>query len=221
MVPYAEGMSTPSLRADAERNRRQLVDTARVVFAERGLDAPFDEIARRAGVGNATLYRRFPTRCELVAAVFVDTMRQVVEAGDRALTEQDPWTAFTQHLTFLCELQAGNRALADLLTATVTGVAELEQLRRQAFDSLRLLIDNAHASGDLRPDFGHDDVALILMASAGLIERTAAAPTAWLRHLGYVLDGLRAPGHTPAAPSPGEQQILHAMSALAERYGCA
>jgi AcrR family transcriptional regulator len=187
-------MVTP-LRADAERNRCQLVNAALSVFAERGLDAPLDEIARRAGVGNATLYRRFPTRCDLVAAVFLSAMQEIVAAAAQALAEPDPWTAFTGHLTYLCEVQAANRALGDLLTSTVSGMPELERLRARALAALTELIDRAKAHGDLREDFSHEDVVLILMANAGLIERTAGpAPGAARRYLSYVLDGLRATG---------------------------
>lgn len=209
-------MPTENLRADAERNRRQLVETARTVFAERGLEAPLDEIARRAGVGNATLYRRFPSRQDLLAAVFVETLRAVVDASERALADADPWNGFAGHLVFLAELQAGNRALADLLTASIGGKGELATLRDVAFGNLNQLIDNAQAAGALRADFGHGDVVLILMAGAGLVQRTAdAAPTAWRRHLSYILDGLRAPGHTTATPAPTNRQILAAMNTLA------
>lgn len=218
--PYPGAMTNRMLRADAERNRRLLVDAARELFAERGLDAPLDEIARRAGVGNATLYRRFPERRHLIAEVFADTLREIVEATERALANPEPWAAFTEHLTLVCRLQAGNFALADLLTAGVPGAPELERLRGRAFDGLVRLIERAKASGDLREDFGHEDIALILMANAGLIERTAAtAPTAWQRHLSYVLDGLHASAATTAAPRPDQAQVIRAMNTLAERYG--
>jgi AcrR family transcriptional regulator len=208
-------MPTENLRADAERNRRQLVETARTVLAERGLEAPLDEIARRAGVGNATLYRRFPSRQDLIAAVFVETLHQVVEASERALADPDPWNGFAEHLVFLAELQAGSRALADLLTTSISGKGELATLRDVAFGNLNQLIDKAQEAGALRADFGHGDVVLILMAGAGLVQRTAdAAPIAWRRHLSYVLDGLRAPARTPAAPAPTDRQVLAAMSAL-------
>ena len=147
-------------------------------------------------------------------------------AARRALAEPDPWLALTGHLAFLCELQAGNRAVADLLTAEVSGMPELDRLRAQALGDLTELIDRAQARGDLREDFSHEDVVLILMANAGLIERTAGtAPGAARRHLGYVLDGLRAPGSgaaRPAAvPPPGEGQVAKAMRALGRRHGCA
>ncbi|WP_433214155.1 TetR/AcrR family transcriptional regulator [Dactylosporangium sp. CS-047395] len=207
------------LRSDAERNRRQLVETAKVVFAERGLGAPLDEIARRAKVGNATLYRRFPSRGLLVAAVFADALQDVVDATERALKVADPWEAFAEHLTFLCEAQAGNRAFADLLVAIASAVPELESLRGRAFQGLAELIDRARAAGVLRPDFQHTDVVPVLMANAGLAERTAEhAPAAWRRHLGYTLAGLRAPSQTITAPSD-HVGILRAMHTLAERNG--
>src|SRR4051812_27126806 len=81
------------LRRDAERNRKLLLDAAREVFAEHGLDASLDEIARRAGVGNATLYRRFPTRESLYAAVFADLGDIMRELGERALRIENAWNA--------------------------------------------------------------------------------------------------------------------------------
>ena len=195
-------MSPGSLRADAERNRRQLLEAARAVFAARGLDAPLDDIARRARVGNATLYRRFPRRRDLVGAVFVEPLREVVASARSALADPDPWLAFAGHLRYLCELQARDRALAELLTARMSDVDELDDLRDVAFDCLTALIDRARTAGAIRAEVDHADVVLILMANAGLVERTAAsAPDAWRRHLAYVLDGMR-PAGPPALPPP-------------------
>jgi AcrR family transcriptional regulator len=210
-----------SLRADAERNRRQVVAAAAEVFAERGLDAPLDEIARRAGVGNATLYRRFPNRCDLVAAVFAGTLRDVVAAAERALADPDPWSGFAGHLGFVCELQAANRALADLFVSRITGVPELERLRDRSFRLLIELIERAKSGGVLRQDFGHEDVALVLMANAGLVQRMGdAAPSASRRFVSNLLHGLRqAPGDVP--PAPARRDVRRAMDQLAARYGCA
>jgi AcrR family transcriptional regulator len=209
------------MRADAARNRRTLIDAARAVFGQRGLDAPLDEIARRAGVGNATLYRHFPTRCALVAAVFADTLADVVTAACRALDNPDPWEGFAEHVTFLCELQATDRGLADLLTTAITGAPELEALRTRAYDSFVRIADRAKAGGALRPDFQPEDLVLLLMANAGLIHRTAgAAPTVWRRLLRYTLDGLRAPAATTAPPSPGEAAVGTALAEQAKLFGC-
>lgn len=213
-------LSDGSLRADAARNRRQIIESASRVFAERGLDAPMDEIARLAEVGNATLYRRFPSRCDLVTAVYEETLRDVVEAADRALGATDPWEGFKDHLTYLCRLQADNRALADLLTMIFPTSPQLQRLQQQALDGLTALVDRAKSGDDLREDFRHEDVVLILMANAGLLERTVdAVPLGWQRHLHFVLQGLR---QTASADSPqpaGPTRTKRAMRQLAARHG--
>jgi AcrR family transcriptional regulator len=220
MAPLPAGATVP-LRSDAERNRRALVRAARAVFGERGLDAPLDEIARRAEVGNATLYRRFPTRCALLAAVFADTLEDVVAATERAIADPDPWSAFANHVTFLCELQATDRGLADLLTTTIRGVPALERLRKRAHDGFVRIADRAIDNGTLRADFRPEDIVLLLMANAGLVHRTAAdAPAAWRRLLSYTLDGLAMPSAEPAAPSPGHEAVQKAMTTLAKSFGC-
>src|SRR3982751_2438473 len=103
------------LRADAERTAPALLAAAREVFGEHGLDASLDEIARRAGVGNATLYRRFPTRRDLIAEVFAGQMAEYVELAEITLTEPDAWRAFVGYLTRLFEMQAVDRGLSELL----------------------------------------------------------------------------------------------------------
>ena len=96
----------------------------------------------------------------------------------------------------------------------MAGSAELEALRARAYAGLVTLVDRAQAAGALRADFRHEDVVLLLMANAGLLERTCeAAPGAWDRHLSLVLDGLRAEAATPAAPTPGPQRVQRAMKA--------
>ena len=213
-------MPGPVRRADAVRNRHRLLDAAREVFGVQGLNAPLDDIARRARLGNATLYRHFPTRCSLIAAVFAETLRDVAAAVEHALDEPDAWVGFTRHVRTLCGLQAGDRALADLLTATIEGAPDLELLRARAFSGAVALIEHAQRRGELRADFRHEDLVLLLMANAGLVERTAeTAPAAWRRHLDYLLDGLR-PTPTTASPTPGKAAVLAAMSAAAHRFGC-
>src|SRR5579884_949937 len=102
----SEHEATSGLRRDAERNRSQIVTAAHEVFAARGLDAPLEEIARRAGVGIATLYRRFPTRQSLIEAVFGTRLEQMVQAAEEALAMGDAWEAFSTYLFSLCALQA-------------------------------------------------------------------------------------------------------------------
>jgi AcrR family transcriptional regulator len=211
-------VTTPSgpapLRADAARNRAAVVEAARKVFAERGLDAPLDEIARRACVGNATLYRRFPTRADLVEAVFVERMTEYARAVDDALQNPDAGAGFRAYVLRLFQLQAEDRGLAELLvTSSGEPDDELERLRGHVYRGARQLIDRAQAAGDLRRDFAPQDLALLLMANAGLVRRTAAsAPGSWRRVAAFLLDGLSAHAATPAPPAPSEDEIQAAMA---------
>ena len=204
-----------TLRADAQRNLGRVLDAAAEVFAEQGPDACVDEIARRAGVGNATLYRRFPTREELVQAALLGPMTEYVAAAEEGLADADPWAGFRDYLLRLLQLQARDRGLADLLTTTInTPTGELEQLRGAAFDLTRQLIERAQDAGRLRADFRHQDLPLVLMANAGLVQRTqAGAPDSWRRVAAFLLDGLQAQAATPAPPPPSERAVLRVMGA--------
>jgi AcrR family transcriptional regulator len=208
------------LRADAARNRQAIIDSASKLYGQRGLGVPFDEIARAAHVGNATLYRHFPSRCALVAAVFADTLRRVSEAAIRALGNPDPWDGFAEHVIFLCQLQATDRGLADLLTTAVAGAPELEALRASAYQDFARIAQRAKASGALRADFVPEDLVLLLMANAGLVHRTAdAAPKAWNRFVDIALDGLRTAAATPAARCPDPASVRRAMRSRGHDLG--
>jgi AcrR family transcriptional regulator len=217
----AEPREAP-LRSDAARNRAAIVTSARALYGRRGLDVPLDEIARAAGVGNATLYRHFPSRCELVGAVFEDTLRTVLVASGEALENPEPWDGFAGHVRFLFEMQARDRGLADLLTTSVHGAPELEELRRRAQRDFARIADRAKADGSLRADFVPEDLVLLLMANAGLVHRTAsAAPDAWNRFVDLALDGLRADSATAAARAPHAAAVRRAMASHGELLGYA
>lgn len=178
------------LRADAERNRAALLAAAREIFGEHGLDASLDEIARRAGVGNATLYRRFPTRRDLIAEVFAGQMAEYVTLAERALLEPDPWAAFAGYLTRIFEMQATDRGLAELLvTSTFDDDERLAALRAAAQRGATEVIERAQAAGVLRADFTRQDISLLARGNAGVLQRSPY-PDAWRRHLALILDGL-------------------------------
>ena len=99
---------TPALRADARRNRERIVAAARVVFAEQGLGASMNEVARRAGVGLATLLRRFPSRDLLVAAALGDRMGEFAALVERALDDPDPWSGFCWLVQRICAASYGD-----------------------------------------------------------------------------------------------------------------
>jgi AcrR family transcriptional regulator len=204
------------LRADAERNRERVLSAARQVFAEQGLDASTNEIARRAGVGVATLFRRFPTRDDLVGAVFADKMSAYAAAVDEALAESDPWQGFSGFIERVCQMQADDRGFADVLTMTFPTAKALEEERDRTARALAVLLDRAKATGRLRGDFAHQDVPLILMANAGVVTATRdAAPEAWRRLVGYLLQSFAAEAARPLPDPPTMSQMYRALMRLA------
>ena len=211
-----------TLRADAARTREAIVVAARAVFAEQGLDAPLDEIAKRAGTGNATLYRRFPTRADLVAAVFADRMAAHAEAVETALADDDPWNGFASYIRAVTAMQASDLGIADLVTMDLSSAPEIEQLRARAYDGVVQLIGRAHEAGVLRADFTDQDVVLLLMANAGLVERAHGIPDeASARLTALLLDGLRAQAATPGPEAPNARHFMAAMQHNGQRrLGC-
>jgi AcrR family transcriptional regulator len=204
-----------ALRADAERNRQAIVSAARETFAADGLSASLDEIACRAGVGNATLYRRFPDRGALVEAVFAERMADYADAAHRAAGAEDAWNGLVGFVTDLCRMQVEDQGLSELLTtALFDGSERIAELRRAVLTDLEQTIARAQAAGVLRADFAHQDVVVILMANAGLVRRTRDhAPGAWERHLAFVLAGLRAAAAADAPAPLGVDEIEAAMRA--------
>jgi AcrR family transcriptional regulator len=211
-----------TLRADAARNREAIVEAARAVFAEQGLDAALDDIARLAGTGNATLYRRFPQRADLVAAVFAERMAEHVDAVEAGLADDDAWNGFAGYIRAVGVMQARDRGIADLVTMDLSAAPEVEQLRARAYDGLVRLVARAHAAGVLRADFTDRDVVLLLMANAGLVERAhGITDEASARLIALLLDGLRATAATAGPAGPSAAQVRAAMRHNGQRrLGC-
>ena len=211
-----------TLRADAARNREAIVEAARAMFAEQGLEAPLDEIAKRAGTGNATLYRRFPTRGDLVAAVFAEQMAAHVAAVETALADDDPWNGFASYIQAVGAMQARDRGIADLVTMDVSSAPEIEELRTRAYDGVVRLVGRAQQAGVLREDFTDQDVVLLLMANAGLVERAHGIPAeASARLIHLLLDGFRAQAATDGPAAPTTREVVAAMRRNGERrLGC-
>ena len=209
------------LRADAVRNRDAIVAVARDVFAERGLEAPLEVIAARAGVGIATLYRRFPTREKLVAAALTEKVAEYAEAAEQALAVADPWDGFAGFVQRICELQAGDRGLSDLLSMTLSADEQIEELRRMANDRVITLIERAKADGTLRQDFAGEDLVLLLIATAAVMHVTRAdAPGAWRRFVALALDAFRHQDSPRLPDPPTTAQMTRAMLRLAAERGC-
>ena len=115
---HPDGPAAQPLRSDAERNRERIIAAARTVFARDGLNASMASVAREAGVGIATMFRRFPTKEELVDAVFSDRMGAYVDVVTAALDDPDPWNGFVGYIETACAMQAADSGFADVLTTT-------------------------------------------------------------------------------------------------------
>ncbi|MEU3986546.1 helix-turn-helix domain-containing protein [Streptomyces sp. NPDC026672] len=214
--------SQKPLRADAARNRERILDAARELFEQRGLDAPLDEVATRAGVGAATLYRRFPSRESLVEAVLLEKMELWLTATEAALENEDPWGAFCGLMDWLCATMAADRGFSDLISIRLPLSDKATHLRERGEQATALLIRRAQDAGRLRTDFVMEDVLLFLTANAGVMQVTQAdAPHAWRRLLAYLLEGCRSDrtGPLPAAPTPLQMERALTGNACAKGFG--
>ncbi|MFD9435016.1 TetR/AcrR family transcriptional regulator [Streptomyces sp. NPDC060002] len=199
-------------RSDARRNRETLIAAAREIYAERGVDAPLDDIARRAGVGNATLYRHFTDRAELIETVFRDALAPILDAARETRNRADAWSGLTAYLDMVFTLLAADRGAGDLMTTGIRGVPTLDTLREENRRTLETLLLRGQEQRTIRADLTVEDL-LFLLTALGLA--TPAAPGSWRRHLALVLDGLR-PQATHPLPEPplGPEQFEAALHRL-------
>jgi AcrR family transcriptional regulator len=206
-------------RRDAQRNHELLVEAARELFMEQGVDAPLEEVARRAGLGIGTLYRHFATRDALVEAIVERRMGELLAIAEAALSEPEGWEGLVRLLERTLELQAADRMLKDVLMRYSPETARLESAREEVRRLFEQILVRARDEGTLRRDFALPDLALLLWSFAPVIDATAkVAPNAWRRHLRWLLDGLRADaaGNQTEAALTGEE-LRASMRALSER----
>ena len=220
----ADGPSTQRpatrLRRDAQRNRDAIVAAARQVFCDHGLEAPLEEIARRAGVGIATLYRRFPSRVELLDAVLADNLQAHIAVAEQALATDDPWDGFAFYLEQSCRLQAEDRGLNDVMGMRFPRATAVEAAKTRLFELVGQVVDRAQQRGQLRADLTPEDLAFLNWANTRILPavRAAGAAEAWRRHLGLLLDGFRADrAHPLPQPPLSPHQVHRAMLTLGRR----
>ncbi|HET6289739.1 MAG TPA: helix-turn-helix domain-containing protein [Amycolatopsis sp.] len=175
-------------RWDAARNRTQVLEAARECFAERGLATDVREIARRANVGVATLYRHFPTKDDLVEAVLEQDVAEWAAVSERAKAAEDPWEGIGLFVERTLAMMARHRAFLDGLTVTE---GALEACRAHLAESLDGLVERAHREGRLRAGITAADIGLQILALGRIVELTSAqGDDVWRKHAGLVLGAL-------------------------------
>jgi AcrR family transcriptional regulator len=193
---------TTALRADAQRNLVRVLDAAREVFAEQGIDAPVNDIAERAGVGVGTIFRRFPTKDDLLVAVVEQRAVQLIEAADAALESSDPGAALRRFMETATAMQIGDVCWCEA-GSEIFGREGIRDLTDVLVGKMGELLTQAQTAGQVRSDVRALDLPVLLMAVAksGLMLETAV-PGAWKRYLAIVLDGLRPEAARPLPRRP-------------------
>jgi AcrR family transcriptional regulator len=204
------------LRVDARNNRARILEAARELFADQGLEVTMTDIARHSGVGVATLYRRFPTKESLVTEAFSEQIELCASVVDDALADPDPWRAFRTVLEQVCAMQAVDRGFTGAFISAFPDSTTFDQLRSRAEQGFGELARRAKASGDLRADFTFDDITLLLMANGGIITDSKPSAVAASRRLvSLMLHALKANGAEPLPPAPrlGLQHLVRPPAA--------
>lgn len=200
------------LRRDAELNRQRITAAAREVFAERGLEATLDDVARHAGLGVGTVYRRFPNKEALVDALFEESFGRVVALTEQALANPDAWAGLVDLMIELAELQAGDRGLRDLMLSETYGRDRVAQMRDRIKPLMDRMVERAVEQGGVRADLRAGDLPVLqLMISATIGFTQQVRPEAWRRYATILMDGLchRRDQPTPLTESELDDDDLH------------
>jgi len=184
--------ATQPKRADAVRNRERVVAAAAAVFAEHGIEASVPEVAARAGVGKATVYRSFPTKEHLIAAVVLDRLDEFERRARELAREPDAWAALHRLMGEKAVEQCVDRTLASALHA---GLAPelLAEARRRMWGAVEELMERAKAQGRMRADATPADLRVLWAGAARVLAADGVEdPAQWRRYSALVVDALRA-----------------------------
>jgi AcrR family transcriptional regulator len=182
------------LRADARRNREAVISAAKRLFADEGLDAQMPDVAKAAKVGVGTVYRHFPTKEDLIAALAGDRFERLAEKAREGIEAEDPWEGLCDFIRYSAQIQADDRGLCEVMGSrpeVMEGAAYAVGLDRLC----EKLVKRAQRSGDLRKDLDWQDIPMVA-CSRGRITPAEHGPAVgrWPRLVEIVIDGLRAPG---------------------------
>src|SRR3954469_7873395 len=180
------------LRKDAERNRQRLLSAAGELFAERGLDITLHDIARQAGVGVGTAYRRFANKEEVIDSYFESRLDEVARLAEDALQDPDPWNGLVTYIEQASALQMHDRGLMQIFRNPARGQQQVAQASARIAPLIVAIVDRAREHGKLRPDFQGTDLPMIQLSLTTLMDATRAfEPSLYRRYLAIFLDGMR------------------------------
>jgi AcrR family transcriptional regulator len=181
------------LRADARRNREAVIAAAKTLFADEGLDAQMPDVAKVAKVGVGTVYRHFPTKEDLIAALAAERFERLAEKAREGIEAESAWEGLCDFIRFSAQIQADDRGLCEVMgsrpevmssSAYAVGLPEL----------CDKLVKRAQRSGELRKDLEWEDIPMIA-CGLGRITPAEMGPATgrWPRLVEIIIDGLRAP----------------------------
>jgi len=200
-MPPIQGSAPRPLRADARDNRLRLLEAARDVFIDRGPGAPLEEIARRAGTGIATLYRRFPDRRALIREVVLDSLQRTAEAAHQAAGEEpDPFAALARYMHWAIDVRTA-AVISALLGEIPFDDEEITRARQAAPAEVQALVDAAHRVGTLRPDVTSGDIGMLIVRLSRPLPGGLPLQVQHRlshRHLNLLIDSLRTTARQPA-----------------------
>jgi AcrR family transcriptional regulator len=199
MTQPDDGAPARLLRADARRNRARLLEAAEQVFADRGIGASTEEVARQAGVGIGTVFRHFPTKAELLEAVFVGRLTRLGERAAALSESEEPGPAFFTFVALVVDQAPAKNAFADALAAAGVNVqAVASGVSGEFARAMTVLLSNAQRAGVVRPDIGVGELKAVLVGASRAVEQGGDDPATRARILAVMLDGLRPPARLPS-----------------------
>jgi Transcriptional regulator len=182
------------LRADARRNHQAVIGAAKQLFADQGLEAQMPDVAKAAKVGVGTVYRHFPTKDDLIAALAAERFERLAEKAREAIEAEDAWAGFCDFIRFSAQIQADDRGLCEVMGSRPE-VMDASALAVGLDELCDKLVKRAQRSGELRKDLTWEDIPMIACGVGRMTQVEMGPGTGrWPRLVEIILDGLQAPG---------------------------
>lgn len=211
---------TRRLRVDAARNQQRIIDAARELFADRGLEITLDDVAERAGVGVGTVYRRFANKRELVSEVFSGHIRDFAAAAEDALAAADPWDGLVRLFEYACRHMATNRGFSEVVLEMGDDPARWDCRRDRIGPAVAAVMERAREAGVVQPGIEATDLfALIYMVDSLADFARPVDPDIWRRYMAITLNGIRADSTPPQALSVNALSLAEVEQAKAAKPG--